>query len=94
MARCLFQTILAIIALSLLVDNTDNKEKSKHWKSIFADIVKGYEKTIPLSDSEHQSLKLTMLYIELLFVAFWSKEDNNESTDEAIRMTKWIMENA
>lgn len=84
---------ICYFSLSFLIGNTDDMKKSKRFNSIFADIVKGYEKSTKLSDLEHQSFKSMMIYIELLFVSFWSREGNVVQMQEAINMEKWVMEN-
>lgn len=82
---------LCYFALSLLISNTEDAEKSGRWPLIFSEIVDGYEVSLPLTETERKSFKPMMLYIELLFVAYWSKSGNAEQTEEALKMATWVM---
>lgn len=83
---------LCYFALSLLVGQIDNSERCVQWKKITSGVISGYESVLPLSDTEKEAMPILMLYIELLFVAFWSKQGNAEQTKEAIKMVEWLWE--
>lgn len=84
---------LCYMALSFLIDNTDNEDKTTKWFEILNNIVSGYSSVAPLSCDEIEAIPTMMVAIEILFVAYFTNIDNPEAADGAAKMLLWLWEN-
>lgn len=60
------------------------------WLTFVNQFLRGYESITVLEEVEKEALHLMMQCIELLFVAFWERQANQEGTEETIRIFKFI----
>lgn len=60
------------------------------WLTFVNQFFRGYESITVLEEVEKEALHLMMQCIELLFVAFWERQANQEGTEETIRIFKFI----
>ena len=60
------------------------------WLTFISQYLLGYESITVLEEVEKKSLLLMMQCIELLFVVFWEKQANQEETEAAIKILKFI----
>ena len=81
---------LSYLLTSLLVGKVESPELSSKWTEIKPRIISGYNSVIPLSNDEKQAITLLMLYIELLFIAFWTYQGNSEQTHGALKALNWL----
>jgi Ser/Thr protein kinase RdoA (MazF antagonist) len=63
----------------------------KHkWIRFISQFLSGYESMIVLENNERKALPLMMQCIELLFIAFWQQQANQEAVAETLRIFKFM----
>lgn len=85
---------LCYFALGLLVDAYQDMEKSEKWFEILKGILAGYESVNRLTPEEKQAFISIMECIELLFTAYFAKNNNPVPAENAANMYKWIVRNS
>jgi Ser/Thr protein kinase RdoA (MazF antagonist) len=84
---------LCYMTLSFLIDNVNNEEKSLKWFEILHYIVKGYNSIIPLTADEQNAIPIMMIAIEMLFVAYFTNQNDEVCADGSAIMLIWLWEN-
>jgi Ser/Thr protein kinase RdoA (MazF antagonist) len=84
---------LCYMALGLLIDNINDDSKTIKWFEIVRIMIKGYCENIPLTLEEKKAIPIIMIAIEILFVAYFTKENNKVCADGASEMLVWIWNN-
>ncbi|GFZ29997.1 hypothetical protein CSC2_05230 [Clostridium zeae] len=84
---------ICYMSLSFLIDNTDDKQKTKKWFEILNNVVNGYNSVTPLSSEEKKAMPVMMLAIEMLFVAYFVNNDNTEAAEGSAKILLWLWEN-
>lgn len=84
---------LCYMALSFLIDNTEDRNKTEKWLEILYNIVYGYGSIITLTNEEKIAIPTMMIAIEMLFVAYFANQDNKGFLDGAAKMLIWLWEN-
>ena len=84
---------LCYFALGLLIDAYQDADKSEKWFEILHGILAGYESTNPLAQEEKRALICIMECIELLFTAYFAKNNNPALAENSANMYKWIEQN-
>lgn len=84
---------LCYMSLSFLIDNTDDIHKTIKWFEILNNIVNGYSSVTPLSSEEKKAIPVMMIAIEMLFVAYFAKNNDTEGANGAAKMLLWLWEN-
>ena len=77
------------LGCSLLVENYKDENKLKQWQDIFTGILHGYEAIQPLEMIEINALPSLFIFNEVLFTAFFSKQNQSELVQSCIDMTNW-----
>ena len=63
----------------------------KHkWIRFISRFLSGYESMIILENNEKKALPLMIQCIELLFIAFWQQQENQEAVAETLRIFKFV----
>ena len=78
------------LGCSLLVENYGDDGRLKQWQEIFCGILNGYEFVQPLEEAEIDALPGLFVLIEVLFTAFFSKQNQPELVQSCIDMTNWL----
>ncbi len=81
------------IACSQLVEIYKDETRLKQWREIFAGILQGYNKLLPLSEEEIKSIPILFLFNEVLFTAFYLKNGEPEIAKNCVEMTNWLHDN-
>ena len=81
---------IAYLLSGLLVGNTDDPGKMEKWRSIYIDLLNGYDEINRLSDDERDALPIIMIMIEFLFVWYWEEQGNAEQRSVALELAKWL----
>jgi Ser/Thr protein kinase RdoA (MazF antagonist) len=84
---------LCYMSLSLLVGVTADKAKTTKWFETLHSIVDGYNSMNPLTEIEKKAMPIMMIAIEMLFVAFFTSNNDEKNADEAETMLIWLWEN-
>ncbi|WP_160690868.1 phosphotransferase [Clostridium sp. C2-6-12] len=84
---------LCYMALGLLIDNINDDNKTAKWFEIVKNIVEGYNEKIPLTMEEKKAMPVIMMAIEMLFVAYFTNENNKVCADGAAEMLIWLWKN-
>ncbi|MBK1813198.1 phosphotransferase [Clostridium sp. YIM B02505] len=84
---------LCYMALSFLIDNTDDKEKTTKWFEMLNSLVDGYGTITPLTLEEKKAVPVMMMAIEMLFVAYFTDNNDAECTEGAAKILLWVWEN-
>lgn len=84
---------LCYMSLSILIGNTDDNKKTTKWLEILNSIVAGYSTINPLTDREKKVIPIMMTAIEMLFVAFFTNNNDERNAEEAETMLIWLWEN-
>ncbi|WP_297417961.1 phosphotransferase [Clostridium sp.] len=84
---------LCYMVLSFLIDNINNNDKTKKWVDIVDNVVKGYSSIIQLTVDEKKAMPIMMIAIEVLFVAYFTNENNKVCADGASEMLLWLWAN-
>lgn len=79
--------------LGLLLREGANTVEEEFWFQAVRLVVDGYESLILLSEVERASIPCVMKNIELLFVAYFSREKDEVSAQEAARLFLFICKN-
>ncbi|EXG87074.1 putative homoserine kinase type II (protein kinase fold) [Clostridium sp. ASBs410] len=81
---------IAYFLLGQLLGQKDLMAIKDKWLTFISQFLLGYETITVLEEVEKKSLLLMMQCIELLFVGFWEKQANQEETEAAIKILKFI----
>lgn len=84
---------LCYMTLSFLIDNINDDSKTTKWFEIAHNIVEGYSMNIPLTQEEKKAIPIIMMTIEVLFVAYFTNENNKECADGAAEILIWLWNN-
>jgi Ser/Thr protein kinase RdoA (MazF antagonist) len=84
---------LCYCASSLLVEGFEDLEQGRQWPGLFRSLVRGYEKSCPLTDPERQAVYGVFVAIELIFLAFWMDRHNEDAAAECERLVYWLAKN-
>lgn len=60
---------------------------------LVGNIRSGYDSKLPLSELEKNALPVMMMSIELLFVAYFMKQNDSDNAETAAVMFMWLWEN-
>jgi Ser/Thr protein kinase RdoA (MazF antagonist) len=83
---------LAYMAVGVLAEVFDTDLRLQ-WRNFFDSLVSGYKSISPIELIEEESLWLLMGSIEILFVAYYNKNNNETSARLADDVLKWIWSN-
>ena len=81
---------IAYFLLGQLLGQKDLMAIKDQWLTFASQFLMGYESITALEDDEKEALPLMMQCIELLFVAFWQRQANQEATEETINIFRFI----
>jgi Ser/Thr protein kinase RdoA (MazF antagonist) len=81
---------LAYLLAGLLVGKIDNPPMIEIWRTLYRDVLAGYNEISALTAAEIEALPVLMVAIELLFVTFWSSKGNTKGRAEALALAEWI----
>lgn len=81
---------LCYMPLSFLIDNINDDSKTAKWFEILHNIVEGYNMNIPLTQEEKKAIPIIMMAIEVLFVAYFTNENNKDCADGAAEILVWL----
>ncbi len=84
---------LCYFASGLLVDAYQDAAKSEKWIEILKGILAGYESKNRLIPVEKHTFVCIMECIELLFIAYFSKNNSPALAENAANMYKWVEQN-
>jgi Ser/Thr protein kinase RdoA (MazF antagonist) len=84
---------LCYMTLSFLIDNVNNEDKSLKWFEILHYIVNGYNSIIPLTVDEKNAIPIMMIAIEMLFVAYFTNQNDKVCADGSATMLIWLWKN-
>ncbi|MCL2855391.1 MAG: phosphotransferase [Defluviitaleaceae bacterium] len=84
---------IAYLLVGLLVGHTKDSAKLDIWKTIYRNLLEGYNEINRLTDDEISVLPDLMIAIELLFVTYWNGVGNNSGRDEANELAEWLFHN-
>lgn len=84
---------LCYMALGFLIDNINDNNKTTKWFEIVRNMVDGYSANIQLTMEEKRAIPIVMMAIEVLFVAYFINENNNEYSDGAGEILVWLWKN-
>jgi Ser/Thr protein kinase RdoA (MazF antagonist) len=84
---------LCYMALGLLIDNVNDDNKTTKWFEIVRNIVEGYSENILLTLEEKKAIPIIMMSIEILFVAYFTNENNKACADGAAEILIWLSKN-
>jgi len=84
---------ICYMALGLLIGNVNNDDKTEKWFEILQQLVRGYDSLIPLTDIEKSAIWNMMIAIEILFVAYFTNENDLKCANGASEMLMWLWNN-
>lgn len=84
---------LCYFLLGLLIDHYKKEEDVQSWLTIVSKVLEGYEATNPLTNLEKDNICCIMCSIEILFIAFFMKTDNDGLAEGAAEMYHFIKNN-
>ncbi|QVK17676.1 phosphotransferase [Mycoplasmatota bacterium] len=84
---------ICYFVLGLLIDCINDKEKINKWFIVLKNFIIGYERNISLTDNEKKSASCVMECIEILFLAYFTKNKDYKLAQNAAEMFKWIRKN-
>ena len=79
--------------LGLLLREGANTVEEEFWFQAVRLVVDGYESLIPLSEVERASIPCVMKNIELLFVAYFSREKDEKLAQDAALIFQFVSKN-
>lgn len=80
-------------ALGFLIGITNDNKKTEKWLQILQQLVRGYDSLIPLTDIEKSAIWNMMIVIEILFVAYFTNQNDLECANGASEMLGWLWDN-
>lgn len=83
---------LCYISLSFLVGRTDDGAVTAKWFEILKKLVEGYQTLIPLMENEKNAIPVMMIAIELLFIAYFTKEKQTNFAEGSVQLLLWLQE--
>ena len=84
---------LCYFLLGLLSEEEKLEVTGEEWFEILENLFKGYEKTIALSTEEKQAVVYVMKSIELLFVAWFSGQEDKKCAEDAMKIYDFVDNN-
>lgn len=81
---------IAYFLLGQLLAQKDLLAIKDKWLTFVSQFLSGYESITVLEKVERDALPLMMQCIELLFVAYWQKNENQEEMQESIKILKFL----
>ena len=84
---------IAYLLAGLLVKRFHDPSMLKTWKTIYQNLLDGYNEVSQLTADEIESLPFLMIAIELLFVTYFNSLGNDSERDDAIKLAKWLFYN-
>jgi len=84
---------IAYLLAGLLAGRTEDVGKLGIWKTIYRNLLEGYNEITCLMENEISALPDLMIAIELLFVTYWAGEGNDSGRDEANKLAEWLFHN-
>lgn len=84
---------LCYFLLGLLSEEEKLEVTGEEWFEILENVFKGYEKTIALSTEEKQAVTYVMKSIELLFVAWFSGQEDKKCAEDAMKIYDFVDNN-
>jgi Ser/Thr protein kinase RdoA (MazF antagonist) len=84
---------LVYLGSSLLVDNYLNNIRVREWSEVFLGVLQGYNELSKLNVDEIKAIPYLFLFVEVLFTAYFAKNNEMESTKRCIEMVNWTHTN-
>lgn len=84
---------LCYFMLGLLLEEEENKISEERWFEVLKYVVDGYDSESKLTEEERSSIAMVMENIELLFVAYFIGEDDEQAAKESARLYYFCREN-
>jgi len=84
---------LVYLGCSQLVDNYKDETRLAQWCEIFAGIIQGYAALLPLSEEELKAIPRLFIFDNILFTAFFLKNNQPEAAKKCGEMTNWLYDN-
>lgn len=84
---------LAYFLTGLSLSHYQTPEGIQRWHAFKDAFLEGYETEVALSETEKKAIPLLMPCIELLFVAYFTNKKMPESTDAAIQLYRFLLQN-
>jgi Ser/Thr protein kinase RdoA (MazF antagonist) len=84
---------LCYFMLGLLLEEEENKISEECWFEVLKCVVEGYDSESKLTDEERSSIAIIMENIELLFVAYFIGEQDEQAAKESARLYYFCREN-
>lgn len=81
---------IAYFLAGQLLGTKDLMAMKHKWIRFISQFLSGYESMIVLENNEKKALPLMMQCIELLFIAFWQQQANQEAAAETLRIFKFV----
>ena len=81
---------LAYLLAGLLIGKTGTSTDVESWKTLYRDLLMGYNKINKLTDVEVEMLPVMMTAIELLFVAHWNINNNDREAKQAAALAEFL----
>lgn len=77
----------------LLIGEYTNPERIKVWRTIFTNILRGYNDILPLSRDELEAIPMLCVVVELTFTCFFDSIGQHEISKDCANMTEWLYKN-
>ena len=81
---------IAYLLSGLLIGIIDNPVKVEKWRSIYIDLLHGYDEVNRLSDNERNAIPVLMIMIEFLFIWYWEEQGDSEQRGIALELATWL----
>lgn len=81
---------LCYFVLGLLSEEEDIDITNEEWFEIVKDVFDGYNQKIPLLDDELKAIPYVMKSIELLFAAWFLRQNDMKRVEDAIRIFEFV----
>lgn len=83
---------LCYLSLSFLVGRTEDRAAAEKWFVILRKLIEGYQTKFLLTEVEKAAIPVMMAAIELLFVAYFLKENQVKLAEGSEKLLLWIWE--
>lgn len=84
---------LCYFMLGLLLEEEENKISEERWFEVLKYVVAGYDSESKLTEEERSSIATVMEAIELLFVAYFIGEEDEQAAKESAKLYYFCREN-
>lgn len=81
---------IAYMAVGILAEVFEDIELRNNWLSFLEELKEGYKLVISIDEKEENSVWLLIVSIEMLFVAYFLSNGNNELAVSADKVLKWV----